>query len=293
MNNNDNHAASRQFVAQPPFWGSKVASITTPAWQNNPGKSYAVMVVGVLAFSAVCGALFLGMQSLAAGGGEWMQRLSAHGFQAVALALLFGGLSGWYWWSRREKIVLSVTGDALTVNKRPGDVYAFSGATLGTWGMTGGATMGLALHLQSGENRFILGSAAECVDELGALREEIGMTHFIYKPHWPGLSHADAMAQLAVYNFVEMRDRVADPRFLLQKKIEGRIAGLFPGHWTPLYSQVTFSHTPYAEAWAAGQRQDAIMARLMPHIHSEADFDQPAVLALVQQERAAQAATVG
>jgi kynurenine 3-monooxygenase len=97
----------------------------------------------------------------------------------------------------------------------------------------------------------------------------------------------DAMADLALYNFVEMRDRVADPRFLLQKKIEARFATQFPGHWTPLYSQVTFSDTPYAEAWAAGQRQDAIMARLMPHIQTEADYDLPAVQALVQQELAA------
>ncbi|WP_046244441.1 FAD-dependent oxidoreductase [Hymenobacter terrenus] len=96
--------------------------------------------------------------------------------------------------------------------------------------------------------------------------------------------NADAMADLALYNFTEMRDRVADPRFLLQKKIEAKIAVQYPGRWTPLYSQVTFSHTPYAEAWAAGQRQDAIMARLMPHIQTEADFDQPAVQALVQQE---------
>ena len=96
----------------------------------------------------------------------------------------------------------------------------------------------------------------------------------------------DAMADLALYNFTEMRDRVADPRFLLQKKIEARISGQFPGRWTPLYSQVTFSHTPYAEAWAAGQRQDAIMARLMPHIQAEADYDQTAVQALVQQEMA-------
>ncbi|WP_310396195.1 NAD(P)/FAD-dependent oxidoreductase [Hymenobacter sp.] len=98
--------------------------------------------------------------------------------------------------------------------------------------------------------------------------------------------NADAMADLALYNFTEMRDRVADPRFLLQKKIEGKLAAQFPGRWTPLYSQVTFSHTPYAEAWAAGQRQDAIMARLMPHIRAEADFDQPAVQALVQREMA-------
>jgi kynurenine 3-monooxygenase len=96
--------------------------------------------------------------------------------------------------------------------------------------------------------------------------------------------NTDAMADLAVYNFVEMRDRVADPRFLLQKKIEAKISTQYPGRWTPLYSQVTFSHTPYAEAWAAGQRQDAIMGRLMSHIQSEADFDLPAVQALVQQE---------
>ena len=96
----------------------------------------------------------------------------------------------------------------------------------------------------------------------------------------------DAMAELAVYNFVEMRDRVADPRFLLQKKIEGKIAAQFPGRWVPLYAQVTFSDTPYAEAWAAGQRQDAIMARLMAHIQAEADYEQPVVQALVQQELA-------
>ena len=96
--------------------------------------------------------------------------------------------------------------------------------------------------------------------------------------------NADAMADLAVYNFVEMRDRVADPRFLLQKKMEARIAAQYPGQWRPLYAQVTFSHTPYAEAWAAGQRQDAIMARLMPHIETEADFDRPEVQALLRRE---------
>lgn len=97
---------------------------------------------------------------------------------------------------------------------------------------------------------------------------------------------ADAMADLAVYNFEEMRDRVADPRFLLQKKIESKIAAQYPDQWLPLYSQVTFSHTPYAEALASGNRQERIMQQLMPHIHTEADYDTPAVQALVQQEMA-------
>ncbi|TGE26487.1 FAD-dependent oxidoreductase [Hymenobacter metallicola] len=96
----------------------------------------------------------------------------------------------------------------------------------------------------------------------------------------------DAIADLAVYNFQEMRDRVGDPRFLLQKKIESKIAAQYPGKWTPLYSQVTFSHTPYAQAWQSGQQQESIMQRLMAHIHTEADYDRPEVQALVHQEMA-------
>jgi len=99
--------------------------------------------------------------------------------------------------------------------------------------------------------------------------------------------NTDAMADLALYNFVEMRDRVADPRFLLQKRIEGKIAAQFPGQWVPLYSRVTFSpDTSYAEAWAAGQRQEAIMQRLMPLIEVEADYESAAVQALVAENLA-------
>lgn len=97
--------------------------------------------------------------------------------------------------------------------------------------------------------------------------------------------NADAMADLAIYNFEEMRDRVADPRFLLQKKIESKISAQYPDQWLPLYSQVTFSpDTPYAEAWANGQRQERIMQRLMPHIQQETDYDLPQVQELVRQQ---------
>jgi kynurenine 3-monooxygenase len=96
--------------------------------------------------------------------------------------------------------------------------------------------------------------------------------------------NADAMADLAIYNFEEMRDRVANPRFLLQKKIESKISAQYPDQWLPLYSQVTFSDTPYADAWANGQRQESIMQRLMPHIQTEADYDLPTVQEMVRQE---------
>ena len=63
--------------------------------------------------------------------------------------------------SRRlnRKFLICVTTDGLTVDKRPGDVYSFSDAKLGTWGVSGDLlrASGTALHLQSGPHRFILG----------------------------------------------------------------------------------------------------------------------------------------
>ncbi|HEX7847301.1 MAG TPA: NAD(P)/FAD-dependent oxidoreductase, partial [Chitinophagaceae bacterium] len=74
----------------------------------------------------------------------------------------------------------------------------------------------------------------------------------------------DAIADLAVGNFTEMREKTADPKFLLQKKIEARLHEKYPGKWIPAYSQVTFSpHIRYSEALKRGQKQEAIMQEVM------------------------------
>ena len=74
----------------------------------------------------------------------------------------------------------------------------------------------------------------------------------------------DAIADLAVNNFTEMRDRTADPNFLLQKKIEAWLHEKYPDKWIPAYSQVTFSpHIRYSEALQRGQKQEAIMQEVM------------------------------
>src|SRR5690606_25752154 len=84
----------------------------------------------------------------------------------------------------------------------------------------------------------------------------------------------DAIADLAVMNFVEMRDKVADPAFLLQKKIESKINALYPNQWIPLYTMVTFTpDMSYADALKNGRKQEKIMKKLMKHIAVEADFD--------------------
>ena len=74
----------------------------------------------------------------------------------------------------------------------------------------------------------------------------------------------DAIADLAVNNFIEMREKTADPKFLLQKKIEARLHEKYPDKWIPAYSQVTFSpHIRYSEALKRGQKQESIMQMVM------------------------------
>jgi kynurenine 3-monooxygenase len=74
----------------------------------------------------------------------------------------------------------------------------------------------------------------------------------------------DAIADLAIANFVEMRDKTADPKFLLQKKIEAKFSEKHPEKWIPLYSMVTYSpHIRYSEALSNGNKQQAIMDKVM------------------------------
>ena len=75
--------------------------------------------------------------------------------------------------------------------------------------------------------------------------------------------NADAIAELSYRNFMEMRSQTADAKFLLRKKIEKRFSEKYPDKWLPLYSRVTFSFRPYAEALAIGDHQKAIMDKVM------------------------------
>lgn len=161
--NREGSAVSRRFAANPPFWGSKVASVTGPAWQKNAARTYLLMVVGIFAFSAVLGGVYLGLQGYAAresGGSRAVAEITDVVVRYGFLAVLFAGVGGWYWWSQRSgrrQILLDVTSDSLTVSKRPGDVYPLRDAKLGVWGISGGMTMGTTLHMHCGPRRFVLG----------------------------------------------------------------------------------------------------------------------------------------
>ncbi|MEM9328484.1 MAG: NAD(P)/FAD-dependent oxidoreductase [Bacteroidota bacterium] len=72
---------------------------------------------------------------------------------------------------------------------------------------------------------------------------------------------ADAIASLALSNFIEMREKVRDEGFLERKKIEALLHEQYPNDWIPLYTMVTFSHIPYSEAKRLGQLQDQVFRK--------------------------------
>ncbi|HKB36848.1 MAG TPA: FAD-dependent monooxygenase, partial [Gemmataceae bacterium] len=71
--------------------------------------------------------------------------------------------------------------------------------------------------------------------------------------------HTDTLADLAVYNFLEMRDKVGSRLFLLRKKWEILLHKLLGGWYVPLYTLVSFTRTPYADALRRARRQDRIV----------------------------------
>jgi kynurenine 3-monooxygenase len=94
----------------------------------------------------------------------------------------------------------------------------------------------------------------------------------------------DAIAELALENFIEMRDRVADPKFLFKKKVEQALEKKYPTVFVPKYSMVTFHRLPYAVALARGKIQDRILAELCDPIERIDDLDWGKADELIRRE---------
>lgn len=80
--------------------------------------------------------------------------------------------------------------------------------------------------------------------------------------------NGDAVAQLALQNFVEMRDKVGDMTFLERKKIEKELGKRYPEQFISVYEMVSFSHIPYNTAIQCIQAQDSLLHSIM----QEGDF---------------------
>ncbi len=94
--------------------------------------------------------------------------------------------------------------------------------------------------------------------------------------------NADAIAEMALENYVEMRDSVADARFLLMRALERQLADKYPNRFVPRYWMVTFSRIPYAVALQRGDIQAAILRELTQEITDLRDVDLARADALVR-----------
>ncbi|HET8553504.1 MAG TPA: NAD(P)/FAD-dependent oxidoreductase [Rhodanobacteraceae bacterium] len=81
---------------------------------------------------------------------------------------------------------------------------------------------------------------------------------------------ADAIAAMALENYVEMRDSVVDPDYLRKRQLGARLAERAPRHFMPRYRMVTFTHLPYAYCLERGRAQDMLLTQLL-HGHAQAD----------------------
>ena len=133
-----------------------------------------------------------------------------------------------------------------------------------------------------GEHACLLGDAAHAIvpfygQGCNAGFEDVRVLFDLLEEHRGDWSHtlevygrtrpkdSYAIADLALYNFIEMRDHTASTMFLAKKKLEHLLMKVVPeSSYLPLYSLVSFSHVPYSQAWADGMRRDRCAVVLSP-----------------------------
>ncbi len=103
--------------------------------------------------------------------------------------------------------------------------------------------------------------------------------------------NTDAIADLALENYIEMRDKVADPAYVLQRQVALELERRYPDAFIPKYSMVTFHpEIPYAEAQARGARQARLLRTLTADTETLNEIDWDAADRFIRE---AQPATAG
>lgn len=90
-----------------------------------------------------------------------------------------------------------------------------------------------------------------CLDEHGGRRRE-ALAEYQRRRK----VHTDTLAELSKENFLELRQRVASPWFRARKRLDLLLSRLFPAGWLPLYTMISHTTIPYADALARARRQD-------------------------------------
>lgn len=85
--------------------------------------------------------------------------------------------------------------------------------------------------------------------------------------------NGNAIADMALENFIEMKDKVGDKNFLLKKAVEHKIENQFPDKYRARYGMVTYTLIPYLYAKEAGVIQNEILSELTKDLSSPDEVD--------------------
>jgi kynurenine 3-monooxygenase len=153
----------------------------------------------------------------------------------------------------REDVRFNPTGTLVTVRSRPWHAG-------GTVVLLGDAAHAIVPFFGQGANAAF----EDCLSLDGALaRYSADRARALVAYEDDRRPNADAIADLALQNFLEMRDRVASPLFRLEKRLERMLHRLFPARFVPLYTMISFTTIPYAEARRRGRRTARIVRVVM------------------------------
>ncbi|MCP3103734.1 FAD-dependent monooxygenase [Myxococcus sp. K15C18031901] len=140
-----------------------------------------------------------------------------------------------------------------------------------------------------GDRALVLGDAAHAIVPFFGQGMNCGFEDCVVldgllarRPSWDGVfeemtrlrkTNADAIADMAVENFIEMRDSTGSPRFLLEKAVEKVLLNAFPGEFVSRYSLVSFSRVPYRLAYEVGAIAGGIVCELADGLSRAEDVD--------------------
>ena len=131
-----------------------------------------------------------------------------------------------------------------------------------------------------GDKALLIGDAAHAVvpffgqgmnasfQDCSTLAKLMGQNENDWKTIFNAFSSAQvenghAIADMAIENYLEMRDHVNDTEYKKRRNVELKLERMFPGQFIPRYSMVSFHQIPYAEVYQRGEKQFKIIGDVL------------------------------
>lgn len=123
----------------------------------------------------------------------------------------------------------------------------------------------------------------DCTELLELMNSDTNWASILEKFNQKRIPNANAIADMAIENWIEMSEKVGDPKFLLRKKVESLLEKNFPGLYKSRYGMVTYTLLPYSFIQKAGLMQNEFLGSLCSNISSPEDVDLNAAKAYLEK----------